>query len=233
MCGRFTLTSSAQEVARLFELDDSPDLRARYNIAPGQTIAVLRPDDEQGRALAWHRWGLVPSWAKDPSVGHRMINARAETAAEKPSFRSAFRRRRCLIPADGFYEWSGPRQARRAHWFRVGGGVFAFAGLFEHWVAPPRESPDEEATGEPPEELWTCTILTTEANAVVRPYHDRMPVILEPRDHVAWLDPGNDDRDALAALLVPSPPDRMEVIDVGSRVNDVRHDDAECIAPLT
>jgi len=223
MCGRFTLTSSAQDVARAFALADVPGLRPRYNIAPGQDVAVVIGGEEGTRRLEWQRWGLVPSWAKDPAIGQRTINARSETVAEKPAFRSAFRRRRCLVPADGFFEWSGPRSARRPHWFQVGGEVFAIAGLYEHWVA---KEPREDA----PPELWTCTLLTTEANAVVRPLHHRMPVILDPRDHATWLDPDFEDREALAALLVPFPPDRMQVREVGVRVNDVRNDDPGCVA---
>jgi putative SOS response-associated peptidase YedK len=225
MCGRYTLTSSAEDVAREFELATVPDLRPRYNVAPGQLVPVVRVDDEGRRALVHHRWGLVPSWAKDPSIGHRMINARSETVGEKPAFRSAFRRRRCLVPADGFYEWSGPKKARRAHWIRVGDGLFAIAGLFECWHPPP---PSGDASNEP---LWTCTLLTTEANAAIRPLHDRMPVVIEQRDYEAWLDPTLDEREAVAAYLVPVPPDRIEVVDVGPRVNDVRNDDPGCLEP--
>ncbi|MGH0038457.1 MAG: SOS response-associated peptidase [Myxococcota bacterium] len=235
MCGRFTLSSSAEDVAREFALAEVPDLRPRYNVAPGQSVPVVRADESGRRELAFHRWGLVPSWAKDPSIGNRMINARSETVAEKPAFRAAFRRRRCLVPADGFYEWSGPRNARKAHWIRVAGGLFAIAGLYECWTppAPPEgeERDDARADAAAGDPLWTCTLLTTEANAAIRPLHDRMPVILESRDHVAWLDPEEHDRDRLEALLVPAPPDRMEIVEVGSRVNDVRHDDPRCIEP--
>jgi putative SOS response-associated peptidase YedK len=224
-------------VAREFALAQVPDLQPRYNVAPGQSVAVVRVEEGE-RLLAYHRWGLVPSWAKDPSIGHRMINARSETAAEKPAFRSAFRQRRCLVPADGFYEWSGPKKARRPHWIRVGGGLFAIAGLFERWVPRGASASDGEGASAVPdgaeaaEPLWTCTLLTTEANAAIRPYHDRMPVVIDRRDYAAWLDPDLGDRDALRAYLVPGPPDRISVVDVGLRVNDVRHDDPECIAPL-
>lgn len=221
MCGRFTLTAPPAQIADAFDLDEVPDLRPRFNVAPGQAIATVRQAPEGGRVLEERRWGLVPRWAKDPKIGARLINARAETAAEKPAFRTAFRRRRCLVPADGFYEWAkaprGPKQPH--HLRRRDRGLFAIAGLWERW------------RGSDGSELETCTLLTTVANPTVAPIHDRMPVILAPERWEVWLDPALEDVDVLAPLLVPEPADRLEAQPVGLRVNRPEHDDAACLAP--
>ena len=176
-----------------------------------------------GRKLGFMRWGLVPSWAKDMTIGQRMINARAETVAEKPSFRGAFKRRRCLIPADGFYEWQargkGPKQPYRIG--RQDGAPFAFAGLWEAW------------RGGEGDELLTCTIITTEANRTLREIHPRMPVILDERDHAAWLDTTADDGKSLRPMLAPAAEELLFAYPVSMRVNNVRNDDADCIAPLS
>ena len=166
MCGRFTLRASPESLAQHFDLDESPDIAARYNIAPGQSVATIRADPAQASLrLESVRWGLVPHWAKDAAIGHRMFNARAETAAEKPAFRSAFRKRHCLVPADGFYEWGGSGDsAKQPYLFtRPDRALFAFAGLFEVWHAG---AEDEVRSG---------TIITTEANRVLAGIHDRMP----------------------------------------------------------
>lgn len=222
MCGRFTLTSPPEEVAREFELAETPELRPRYNIGPGQSIATIRIDPARaGRVFEWRRWGLVPHWAKDPAIGNRLINARSETLDEKPSFRTAVRKRRCLVPANGFYEWAkGTRQPH--HIALEGGRLFALAGLYERW------SPKD---GGEAGEIESCTIVTTEANGKLAPIHSRMPVILRPEDVAAWLDPGQGATDALLATLRPWPDGDTVVTPVSRHVNAVRNDDPECLAP--
>lgn len=222
MCGRFTLRASPESLAQHFDLAASPEIEARYNIAPGQSVAMLRADSARASLRLEHvRWGLVPYWAEDAAIGQRMINARAETVAEKPAFRSAFRKRRCLLPADGFYEWGrGGDSAKQPHLFtRPDRGLFAFAGLFEVWHPGAKD------------EVRSSTIITTVANGVVAEVHDRMPVIVDPYDYAAWLDPMNGDLAALQALLVPSPDDWLERNTVGTRVNNTRNDDPECMQP--
>jgi len=221
VCGRFSLSAAPEAVAEEFGLDEPPELAARYNIAPGQAVATVRAADAgAGRVCELHSWGLVPGWAKDPSVGHRMINARAETVPEKPAFRNAFRRRRCLIPADGFYEWaSGPAPKQPYHVTREDGSVFGFAGLWEVW-----RSQDGR-------DVKSCTIITARANATLQPVHDRMPVILDPADFASWLDPMLDDAERLRELLAPCPETWLVLQTVGLRVNDPRNDDPECVEP--
>ncbi|HZW37238.1 MAG: SOS response-associated peptidase [Deltaproteobacteria bacterium] len=222
MCGRFTLFEPDQVLAREFGVSGFPPLPPRYNIAPSQPVAAVRASPAgKGRELALLRWGLIPSWAKDPAIGDRLINARAETAREKPSFRNAFKRRRCLIPASGFYEWQRKERGKQPHYIRMRDGhLFAFAGLWDRWESP-------GAGG-----VETCTILTTDANAVLVPIHDRMPVILPRGEYARWLDPSLQDPDSLAALLVPYPPEGMLAIPVSPRVNSPAVDDEGCIAPL-
>jgi len=217
VCGRFTLTASGEELAEAFGLDDTPELAPRYNIAPSQPVAVVRADAPgDRRTLSWLRWGLLPRATAEPR--RPLINARAETAWSKPSFRDAFARRRCLIPASGFFEWEGAGRKRQPWYFRMASGrAFAFAGLWE----PPFDPID------PP----TATILTTEPNEITRPVHDRMPVILAPADYARWLDPGAGGFGALRPLLVPFPAEAMIAHRVDLVVNDPRRDDPTCIAP--
>ena len=221
MCGRFTLTAPPEQIGELFDLDEMPDLRPRFNASPGQEVATIRARPEAGRRLELRHWGLVPRWAKDARIGSRLINARSETAAEKPAFRDAMRRRRCLVPADGFYEWaaSGPGPKQPHHIRRPDGGVFAIAGLYERWQAA--------------DETWleSCTLLTTAANAKLAPIHGRMPVILTPADWALWLDPAAEATEQLVRLLVPAPNELLEARPVGLRVNRPEHDDRECLAP--
>ena len=223
MCGRFSLATPAQQVAEHFGLAEVPEVSPRYNIAPTQSVAMVRrPIAGEAPILEFRRWGLIPSWAKDPGIGSRMINARVETAAGKPAFRAAFRRRRCLVPADGFYEWAvagrGPRQP---YWVaRKDGACFAIAGLYERWKSPQDEW------------LETCTLITTDANDRLRTIHDRMPVILEPADYALWLDSRLREPERLRALLRPQPGDDFELRAVSLRVNRPDHDDPACIAPL-
>lgn len=207
-------------LATLFELEHVPNLEPRYNIAPTQPVAVVRLDREgRRREFTLMRWGLIPSWAKDIGIGNRLINARAETLTEKPAFRTAFRRRRCLIPADGFYEWQ--KQATRKQPYFIGlpdRRPFAFAGLWEHW---------EGADGSV---LDSCTIITTAANERVRVLHDRMPVILERADFADWLNPSTT-LDRLLHLLRPYPFE-MLLYPVSTLVNAPENDRPECIVPL-
>lgn len=225
MCGRFTLGVPFRVLVELYDAIGADEWSARYNIAPTQLAPVVRASVDGGRTVDLLRWGLVPSWAKDPSVGNRMINARSESAAEKPAYRSAMRRRRGLVPADGFFEWQKTAGGRKQPWlFRVPdapGGVFSFAGLWEIW----RES--EEA-----EPIVSFTILTTSANDLVRPVHDRMPVILAPDDAARWLDPAQEDPEPLLPLLAPFAAGRMTASRVSTRVNSPANDDASCIEPL-
>lgn len=226
MCGRFTLALSPEEIAQLMALDAALDqelgLLPRYNIAPGQEIvAAVQDAPDAPRAPRAFRWGLVPGWADDPAVGNRLINARSETAAEKPSFRAAFRRRRCLIPADGFYEWQRKVAKKRPWIFRVTDDPgFCMAGLWETWT-PPEGGP-----------LYTCTILTTEANDLLRPIHDRMPVILRRDAYERWLTAQPDETAGLRDLLRPFPADAMEAWPVSTLVNSPRNDGPECVEPV-
>ena len=236
MCGRYTQTRTWSELVDLYGVTAMPDAdpppTPRYNIAPTQMVPVVRRGTggdavgsdaagsdaaSGGRALAMLRWGLVPFWAKDPTIGSRLINARAESVAEKPSFRDAFRKRRCLVLADGFYEWQAQPQGPKQPFYITTPATMAFAGLWERWRDP--VGPIVE----------TCSIVTTEASEQLRPIHDRMPVILAAEAFDAWLDAGTPPS-AAAALLVPYR-QALTVYPVARRVNAVRHDDPACIAP--
>jgi putative SOS response-associated peptidase YedK len=218
MSGRFTLSAPPDAVADLFGLADAPDLPPRYNIAPSQPVACVRG----GRSwtLDMLRWGLIPGWANDAKIGHSLINARAESIAEKPAFRAAFRQRRCLIPADGFYVWAHRGVAARAFHVRLSDyAAFAFAGLWETWVQP----------GCGP--LETCCIITTMANDVVARVTDRMPVLIDPGDFGRWLDPAVPSTDELLPLLRPYPAAEMMTVAVGPLVNSPKNDDPSCLLP--
>jgi putative SOS response-associated peptidase YedK len=235
MCGRFTLFHSAEAIAEAFQVDttDLPPLPPRYNIAPSQPVAaIVQIPDEPKRKLHWLRWGLIPSWAKDPAIGYKLINARAETAFEKPSFRSAFKHRRCLIPSDGFYEWQrieGSKSKKQPYYFSLkDNDPFALAGLWERW-----ESQEGDI-------VETCTILTTDANDLVSPIHDRMPVILNPQDYDLWLTPNFTSTDSLRdaycrlqAMLKPYPSEAMKAHPVSSIVNSPKNDSPECNRPTS
>ena len=218
MCGRFSLISDLSELQLRFDFENPlTDYALRYNIAPTQNVLTVRP--ENGRNVAENmRWGLIPSWAKDMSIGNRAINARAETLAERPMFRTALRRRRCLILADGFYEWTGRGKARQPMRILLRTGEpFAFAGLWESWTSPEGET------------THSCAIVTTEANDLMRTIHDRMPVILRPEDEAAWLDHTNEDAAALHSLLEPYPPDMMDAYPVSTLVNSPTNDAPDVI----
>lgn len=218
MCGRFYLDTIQEALLEHFQLDDAPNLIPRFNIAPSQDIAVVRAGGH-GRELAMLHWGLVPSWSKEEKTHYSMINARAETAATKPAFRSAYRQRRCLIPASGFYEWQPGKHGKQPYCIRpTGDGLFAFAGLWEHW----------EGEGKT---VVSCTILVTDANELLAPIHDRMPVILDPADYNAWLDPHQHDPAALSELLKRYPAAMMRAYPVSRRVNNPINDDPACIEP--
>jgi len=201
-----------------FAVAEVPPLSPRYNIAPTQpVVAVRQAASKEARELVLLRWGLIPSWADDPSIGNRLLNARAETVADKPSFRSALRSRRCLILADGFFEWQSRKGPKQPYYFRLRDErPFAFAGLWEQW-----------SRGETP--IESCTIITTQANELVRPVHERMPVILPPKVYAVWIDPEEQRTERLQSLLGPYRADEMVAYPVSMRVNSSRYDDAECI----
>jgi putative SOS response-associated peptidase YedK len=222
MCGRFTLTVDPADLRDAFPgLAFPDDMTPRYNIAPSQPVAVVA-NNGQGR-VEFFKWGLVPSWAQDVSIGNRMINARAETLAEKPSFRTAYRRRRCLILADGFYEWQPvPGQKGKTPMLikLKSGKPFALAGLWESW------HPDQA------DALLSCTIITTTPNALMEKIHDRMPVILKPEACSLWLDPGEQTPDKLDKCLKPFPASQMTAFAVSRAVNDPKLDSPECVLPV-
>jgi len=230
MCGRFALLTAGEELVAQFGVNTTPVdismITARYNVAPTQPVVIVRHTASAGsvhagqRELTFVLWGLITSWAKDTKIGASLINARSETAAEKPSFRAAFKRRRCLVLADGFYEWqqqNGTKQPMFIH--MADHAPFALAGLWESWY-----SPDGGV-------LDTCTILTTTPNELMAPIHNRMPVILEPEDYNTWLVPGDQPNLALH-LLRPFPSEKMAAYPVSTWVNSPAHDDAQCIAPF-
>ena len=219
MCGRYTLKTPAGRLAEEFGVEGSlPELPPNYNVAPTQGVAAVLEEGGQ-RRLEVLRWGLIPPWADDPQIGSRMINARAETAPEKPSFRRAFRERRCLIPADGFYEWKRTNGAKQPYYIHMKEGrPFAFAGLWESW----------KNDGGP--EIRSCTILTTGANSLVGEIHDRMPVIVAPDAYDVWLDPDSEG-DELRGLLAPYPEDEMEAYPVSRFVDSPSNNDERCIEP--
>ena len=221
MCGRFTFRKPSPAALASFGVTEAAEgPRASFNVAPGQTVPVVVQMGDR-RMLDSYRWGLVPAWAKDPSVGYKMINARGETVADKPAFRQAFLQRRCLILADGFYEWKQGTKAKVPHYFTLPHEeAFAFAGLWERWEGP-------DGIG-----LLTCTIVTVEANELMRPFHHRMPVILEPDDYGRWLDPGFRNKAALLTLLRPYPSARMRVRPVSALVNSPKNDGPQCVLPL-
>ena len=216
MCGRFTQRADSKKIAKEFEVAEVPAVEARYNIAPTQEIlAVL--ERGHGREAMFFKWGLVPSWARDTSMGARLINARSETVAEKPAFRQAFRQRRCIIPADGFYEWQRVGGRKQPFFFRMlDEWQFGFAGLWERW----------EGEGEV---INSCAILTTEANEILRPVHDRMPVILHPEDYELWLDSDVRKLDLVKEVLRPYPAGEILGHPVGASVNSPRSQGAGLI----
>lgn len=236
MCGRYTLSAPADVVAELFELSAVPAIEPRYNIAPTQEAPVVRLDRGGGRRLHLLRWGLVPYWAGDPSIGNRMINCRAETAAEKPAYRDHFRRHRCLVVADGFYEWRTEAGGKQPYWIhRPGGLPFAFAGLWSRWTGGPAGADGGESaeSAERTRELDTFTIVTVDASPNLRDLHDRMPAILHPADWSAWLDRRLQSPEEVHALLARADGTALTTRRVSRRVNKPDADGPDCIEALS
>lgn len=224
MCCRYTLTQVQTALTGMLRLRDlAAKLQARYNIAPTQPIAAVRANEHsRERELAIFSWGLVPFWAKDPSLAHKMINARSETAAGKPAFRGPMRHHRCLIPADGFYEWKGKAGHKQAYYFRrQDRAPFCFAGLFDHWGSPDGS------------EIESAAILTTSPNQFMKPIHHRMPVIIEEKDYDRWLDPRLQRPGEVQDLLKAPPEDFLIREPVTPLVNSVQNDLPECIEPTS
>ncbi len=222
MCGRYTLTTPLQGVQQVFDFPERMNLAPRTNIAPTQEVPAVRLGPDGGRHLVLLRWGLIPAWAKDRSIASRLINARSETVAEKPSFRGAFAKRRCLVPADGYYEWQTTKAGKQPFRItRADGGVFAMAGLWEAW-----RDPESGAAVE------TCCLLTTQANAALAAIHHRMPVILDQAQFDPWLDPRSDGA-GLLALLGPARPELLTFYAVSRRVNRVANQEPGLIDPVT
>ena len=220
MCGRFTLTSSMDTLLEYFGITQLIELKPRYNIAPSQNILVVRQNDKGVRSCAYLRWGLIPSWLKEKDISSQLINARAETVAIKPLFRHAFKQRRCLIAADGFYEWERT-SAKTPHYIhKMDGKPFGIAGLWEQWQNKSNDI------------IESCTLLTTEANDLLKPIHNRMPVILNPSDFQCWLDPANHDLAKLQKLLTPSSKTHFESYTVSSYVNNPRNESIQCISRI-
>lgn len=221
MCGRYVITSAPEAMRALFGYREQPNFPARYNVAPTQPIPIVRLLDGE-RHLALVRWGLLPSWVKDPKVFTLLINARGETAAEKPAFRAAMRRRRCLIPADGFYEWKAAGERKRPYFVHPrSGGSIAFAGLWETWTGPNGE------------ELDTAAIVTTRANKTLAPIHDRMPVIVPPDAFDLWLDGAAVDAQTAAALIAPAPDDLLDAYEISTAVNRVANDNPKLLETVS
>ncbi|HXY36302.1 MAG TPA: SOS response-associated peptidase [Planctomycetaceae bacterium] len=220
MCGRFTLRARPADLVEVFELLREPELTPRFNIAPTQPVAIVRQVDKH-REISMVRWGLIPFWAEDPKVGYSTINARAETVAKKPTFRQSFAKRRCLIPADGFYEWQRMDGRKQPFFIHMKDDrPFAFAGLWDRWKR------GDQA-------IESCSIIVSNANELVEPIHDRMPVILDQEDYARWLDPKNQDTAALQGLLRPYPAEGMTAFPISTLVNSPRNDQPECIERLS
>ena len=217
MCGRFSLTASGETIAQQFDLAEVPDIPKRYNIAPTQAVATVVSKDQKYQPM---RWGLIPHWAKDSKIGSRLINARVETVTEKPSFRNLIKQKRCLVIADGYYEWQSQKGRKQPYYFQVGEHQpFAFAGLWDTW-----RSPDGE--------IISCTLLTTDASAEVSPVHHRMPVIVPPQAYSQWLDPNITDPEAVLPLLNSDIYQSLSSYPVSAVVNNPTKDSAECVQPV-
>ena len=220
MCGRYTIIASPEALRALFGYAEQPNFPPRYNVAPTQPIAIVRLVEGK-RQFALVRWGLLPSWVKDPKTFTLLINARGETAAEKPAFRAAMKRRRCLIPADGFYEWQAAGERKRPFYVHAKSGApLAFAGLWETWTGPNGE------------ELETAAIVTTRANRTLSPIHERMPVIVPPNAFDLWLDGANVDATTAAALIQPAPDNLLEAYEISTAVNRTANDNPKLLEPV-
>jgi putative SOS response-associated peptidase YedK len=222
MCSRYSLTSPPEAVRSYFDTVNEPVFPPRYNIAPTQPVAIVRLDPKGQRELALVRWGLIPSWVKDPGGFATLINARSEGAADKPAFRGGMRQRRCLVPADGFYEWTGARGRKRPHLVRLrAAGPFAMAAIWEHWM------------GRDGSELETMAILTVPANRAVAALHERMPALLQPSSFAAWLDCRSGSAVEAVPLLAPAPDDLLEITEVSPLLNDPRREGPELQEPAS
>jgi putative SOS response-associated peptidase YedK len=219
MCGRFAQFTPIEDLAEEFEIDKNlSDLAPRYNISPGQEISAIVIDES--KKIIKLKWGLIPEWAKDPSIASKLINARAETIAEKPSFRNSFKRRRCLILADGFYEWKKKGKEKIPVYIKLKSGEpFLLAGIYDFWKNSEGRS------------IGTCAVITTEANALIKNIHPRMPVIIRKEDHALWLDLARDDGQMLLPFLKPYDADAMEMYEVSPAVNSPKNEDASLIEP--
>lgn len=221
MCGRFTLQISPELLTKIFGLIEIPAFPARYNIAPSQQIAVTRQNGDGQNRLDFMRWGLIPPWADDMSIGFKLINARSETVDEKHSFRHAIRHRRCLIPASGFFEWVQEGKSKKPLYIRMkDDSLMVFAGLWESWKSPEKQV------------VESCTILTTSSNSLIAPLHERMPVILHPQEFNRWLDRETTDPEKLKSLYQSYPADLMDISEVSSAVNSPRNDSPDLILPI-
>jgi len=219
MCGRFALHANPHVVALQFGLQTDPGFKPRYNIAPSTEILVVREDHTHTRLADFFKWGLIPGWAKDPTIGNRLVNARAETVAEKPAFRTAFKHWRCLVPASGFYEWKTEGKKKLPYYIKpIEGELFGLAGITEEWNGP------EGA-------VRTVCLITTEPNNLMQTIHDRMPVIVAPEDYGAWLDGANKDVEKLKSLLASYPAQKMEAYPVNKAVSNARNEGAKLIEP--
>jgi putative SOS response-associated peptidase YedK len=221
MCARYSLTATAEELIEWFKLRKRLNIVPRYNIAPTQPVLVIRQDPDSGeRVDDLMHWGLIPSWAKDPAIGHKMINARSETAAEKPSFRTALKRRRCILPVSGYYEWKAVEKRKQPYLIRVKDApLMAIAGLWEVWNSPEGDR------------VQSCTLLTKDASESTRHIHDRMPVILAPDQYDAWLDAKQQDGAAVLKRIVPELDGELKAEPVSTYVNNPRHEGPECQEP--
>jgi len=221
MCGRFALGIPPYSIIEFFNIEDLIEYEPRFNIAPTQSVpAIVQDKESHKRVLKMFHWGLIPYWAKDMKIGSRLINARSETVTTKPSFREAFKHRRCLIPTTGFYDWEKQSKRKQPYHIKMKDNEpFAFAGLWESWEGGKSV-------------IESCTILTTEANKAIQSIHDRMPVILKPEDYDMWIDSDNTDSESLEQLLKPFLSDISEVYPISNYVNKPQHDNPQCIQPL-
>jgi putative SOS response-associated peptidase YedK len=215
MCGRYAIHANPEVVALQFALDKAPEFKASYNVCPGSEILVVRAARDGRRVARPHRWGLIPHWAKDPAIGNKLANARGESLAERPAFRDAFRQWRCLVPASGFYEWQ-TRAGRKYPWYikPLDAELFALAGITALWNG-----------------VRTVSLITTDPNELMRPIHDRMPVIVAPEDYARWLDPAEHDVAELMRYVRPYPADRMSACRVSTRVSKPENDDPSLVEP--
>lgn len=222
MCGRFDLHIPRELLEKIFGTPLLHNIQPHYNIVPSQQVTVIRTSPDGIRSIDSMRWGLIPSWAKDPSIGSRMVNARSETVDVKPAFRNPLKHRRCIIPANGFYEWEEVNGKKKPLYVKMKDDTpMLLAGLWDHWKTPEGNI------------IESCTILTTPSNELIKPLHDRMPLVLEVASSDLWLDPKVTDPERLKPLFLPYPSDKMDMYPVSEIVNSPKNDTPECIVPLS